>query len=584
MTRSLALIALLVPALVAGAGAPAAADAPTGAGTTAPSDSASPAVTPPVGHPRIPIRLDMGLSGRSTPGAANCGAWTRSPYYAWFDGMVRDGIVMREQDTWFADHVEGEDATFVIGAQPADSLFQLTLSLGEAAKERGPVSIFVNDLLVADSISTAAGEQRDITVTTGTVDGRISIRLQARSCRGFALCGLALTGPKPAWLGYIFPQPVPTVAVPPPEMLPNVTTDDARRLLRDAAEFLVKHHPIQGGFSYHGAWYQNAYPIRTLLAASQLLNEPRFAEPAIEALDRFVNRQGADGNWLSVYFGSAACDTFFRADSASSNLADIGTMTFCTAAAIPYVDEERGRKYLEAIRRYVDDFSLPLQFEDGAFPNGRWAGREYAHPYSVATATQTSTLASLYSATNERRYLEAAEKGARWLTNSTLEDGRIVMHPHDHDGEIVKEAVSFGDMFYIAEALILVRQRTGDEDLRKAIDTTIDRWLYGSEGLLINTRNGYWWDQQSGWGNSKMAGMLYVLATHPRIPTDPGLRTWLRRGVAWMSDLERGRIFGIMMHPSNTHGEYSLVATGFAGIGLAEVIARDALPVESADE
>jgi hypothetical protein len=36
-----------------------------------------------------------------------------------------------------------------------------------------------------------------------------------------------------------------------------------------------------------------------------------------------------------------------------------------------------------------------------------------------------------------------------------------------------------------------------------------------------------------------------------------------------------------MMHPSNLHGEYSLVATGFAGIGLAEIIQRNALPAET---
>ena len=117
-------------------------------------------------------------------------------------------------------------------------------------------------------------------------------------------------------------------------------------------------------------------------------------------------------------------DDIYSAIIASANLADIGTMTLCLAMAVPFVDETRAGQYLSAALQYADSIVLPSQLPSGAFPNRLWRGHYQTTPYSVATATQASSLALLHAVTGRIEYLKSAQRAGIWLADHVQEDGR----------------------------------------------------------------------------------------------------------------------------------------------------------------
>jgi hypothetical protein len=471
---------------------------------------------------------------------------------------------------------------FLVAVDPPGARYRLRLTLGDPYLPRGPVTVRVNDVVIADSVTTEAGTTTEIACETVAAGGRIAVRLSG-GCRGFVLAALALEGPENAALARLLPRfPSRRMAVPPAESLAAIDAAGLLALLRRSADFLLEHQPMTGGFSYHGAWYQNAYPIRTLFAASRILNDTTYSRPALETLDWFAAMQRPDGNWNSSYYGSEKCAaTNPNPHPPSANLADIGTMAGCLAVVAPFVDADRRQRYLAAAVRYAEKVSLPNQLPSGAFPNRLWDGRDTFHPYTVATATQVASLSALYDATGDPRFLEAAERGARWLARlSFLPDGRLTLHPHDRDTVLVRQATSFGDAFYVAEALIDAFHTTRDSELRAEIELALDRWLFGDLGLRSEAQHGYWWPPDDPWRDSKMGGVIYVLARHPRRNSDPAVSGWLAHALAWMNDPGACRLIGVMAHPADTLGDYALPATGFAGVGIAAAIDPDVLTPE----
>ena len=525
----------------------------------------------------LPVLIDMG-PGIYNPGSLVCLSQSDDSSFAWTAGQLRDVHRRGSHDPLLSDGVESEDAIFLVAVDPPEASYRLRLTFGDPYLPRGPVRVTVNDVVVADSVVTEANTTTEVACETVARKGRIAVRISA-GCRGFMLAALALEGPEGAVLARLLPTfPSRRMAVPPAESLQVLDEAGQRALLRRTADFLLENRPMTGGFSYHGAWYQNAYPIRTLIAASHILNDSAYAGPALETLDWFVGLQRTDGNWASIYYGSEKCGSKVHTNTPSANLADIGTMAGCLAVVAPFVDAPRRQRYLGAAITYAEKVSLPNQLPSGAFPNRQWDGRDTFHPYTVATATQVASLSALYDATGDPRFLEAAERGARWLARlSFMPDGRLTLHPHDRDTVLVRKATSFGDAFYVAEALLASFHTTRSPELRGEIELALDRWLFGDHGLRSEAENGYWWPPDDPWRDSKMGGMIYILARHPRLNTDPALSEWLTRGLAWMNDPGACRLIGVMAHPADTLGDYALPATGFAGVGIAAAIDPDML-------
>jgi hypothetical protein len=561
-------IVALVPALVGALLAP--------AGVLAQAPASGPRAR---AHLRqVPIVVDMGPVGRSTRNALRCRADTRDIGFSWSGGLVKDRARSNVPDPFFATFAESDDATFLVALEPADAGYTVELMLGDPETARGPVSIAINDIPLFSGITTAAGEKHVVTADVRPENGRLAIRLRTDDCRGFALSGLTIRGPANGRLGKLFGDTTSANSVPPAADIRLISEDEARQVLAQFADFLVDNRPHQGGFSYHGAWYQNAYAVRTLLAAARLLDDGRHGDverwrrPAVECLDAFVAQQGRDSNWFAGYNVRPACHTDDTADSSSANLADIGSMITTLAMAIPEVDKERRDLWIQALTDYFEQVSLPRQMPGGAFSNGRFAGTDYPHPYTVATASQASALAALYEATQDFRFLDPAQKAARWLAdNSFASDGNFLFRPHDQDQVVLKNATDFGNLFYVADALIQVRAVSADDSLCAAIDRAMDRWIFAANGLKSRASYGYWWTPHDAWGDSKMGGMLYVLAGyHNR--SRAGMVPWLRLALGWMADPDRRASIGITRNPASVRGDYALPATGYAGLGVAALL------------
>lgn len=517
--------------------------------------------------------FDFGLPGQPTPDAIALGELARNDGFAWTGGMVRQKTRAATSGPYLSDFMEGEDATFMVAVDPPEGEYRIVVTLGDTEQPRGPIDVIVNGVNIAPGVVTEAGKAMEIGSEVVPEDGRVSLRLRATGCKSFAAVGLAVYGPSGARLGHLYPRTITHSPVPPPDSLKTLGRGGSVRVLREYCDYLLEQQPSDGGFSYRGAWYQNAYPVRTLLAGGRLLKEPRYREAALACLDRFAAAQASTGGWISYYFGKAGCDLDAASDSNSANLADIGTMSLCLALAVPYCDAPRRERYLRAAVFYADSLVLPNQLDDGSFPNLKYEGRDFRHSYSVATATQAASLSALYAVTKDDRYLFAAERAGEWLANMFFEDGQVGFFPHDQNRQLVTGADAFGDLFYMVEGLTWVGHYSKNADTRRLLRQALDRYVWASQGIAARATHGYWWMPGNLWSASKTGGMLYVLIQYREMGCrDPRLRPWIARALAWLGDQRLSWRSGVLAHSAGPTGEHAIVATGFAGISVAAAI------------
>lgn len=525
--------------------------------------------------PALPLRFDFGSARRVAHGELASEAQARSWSYGWTAGMIRNQS--REgADPALSDFVEGFDADFVVGVDTPDSLYRITLVLGDTELARGPVEVLDGDRPIGRSAPTTTGAHDSLTVALKAAGPRLTIRLRATGCVPFALCRMRIDGPARARLGRLMaPGPARDLA-PPVDSLAPGDREAVRARLRHLCEFLLSQRPRDGGFSFTGAWYQNAFPVRALLAGGALLDEPAFIDSARVTLDRFAGAQLPTGDWYSTYFGPAECPQPVRADTMSSNLADVGTMALALAVGARD-DASRGGRWRAALVRYADAVVLPAQLADGAFPNGQWRGRDYRDPYTVATATQASFLYALAGLTGDSRYDEAADRAAAWLAASVLPDGRVRFQSHRHRAAEPIESTAFGDLYYVMEALTWSARRSRAAATGRLAREALDRYLFGPAGLASTRRNDCWWPDVPGgaWGASKAGGMVAVLAETNAAAPRPQLEQWIENARRWIGTPDLAERIGIAADPLRPGGEFSLAATGFAGLGLAAALEPD---------
>lgn len=535
---------------------------------------------------------------------------------AWVDGMVRLwNTVPPRGAIELGSGVEGHAATFLVTVPSDAATYRVILTLGHPSRAPGRVELLgggdfsgeyreiraaLPRRVLADT-TLAAGQFVDVSFDVAPASGRLAFRLRADQCRMFSAVSFAVYGPGNAPLpGHFDAVPAPlALATPPPDSLERLSKADIQKRLLLIANQLRRIAPADGGFSYEGSWYQNAYPLRTLMAVSRVgwlqTSSPDSTVRAV--LDAFTGTQRADGAFSARYFGPLACLANATPDSASMNLADVGTMltTVNLAAGLgglaghdrgaPLIDPARAARYVAASRRYADAVVLPNQMSDGSFPNLRFDGQNYAHSYSVATATQISNLATLSAVTDEPRYRAAALRAARWLAATIQPDGRVQFFPHDNPQPGVKEITEFGDTFYILEALTWAWTVAENEPDRVACHAALDAAVWGESGLYARRVNGVGWALRNRWSDSKLPGLLYVLCRYRAlggrgVPLD----AWINQLTDLFGDGRRMKSFGVLVDPTAPGGEYALSAAGFAGVGLAAALdAQLLVPLATGD-
>ena len=166
-------------------------------------------------------------------------------------------------------------------------------------------------------------------------------------------------------------------------------------------------------------------------------------------------------------------------------------------------------------------------------------------------------------------------------------EGRYRFKPHDQPAPKLVPFVRFGDLFYVLEGLVWVRQYTTDEALARSIDDGIEKYLWGAGGIAGSRVNAVFWRPLNDWEASKSGGLLFLLTEYHRrveqtigrdgsdirrLRNRDGTDLWIRDFQAWLANPVQAASYGIGMSPTSRQGSYAFAATGFAGIGLASVI------------
>lgn len=519
--------------------------------------------------------VDFGRPRAVASGATGIDDVHRVAWMAWSGGMVRFTARDRPRDPFLSDFAEGEDATLLVGATPGSS-YRLLLTLGDGRLDRGPLTVWVDGRPAASEVRSRAGEAVDLEIAVPAASDRIRIRLQALDCSAFALCGAAVYVPEGEVRGGLpdldFDDAPAGAGEAPPSGNPGVR---ARRVLRAYAEYLVRNRPVEGCFSCRGSWYESSFPVRTLLLAGTLLREPRYREAAFACLDRFVEEQGEDGSWSAKYFGKPDCGLArsMRDSSWARNLADVGCMALCLPLAASRADRSRRVAYLAAARRFADDVVLPNQLESGAFPNLGYQGVIHRHPYSVATGVQAANLSALYAVTGDARYLEAAERAARFLADD-IGVGTIRFRPHASSASRKEVPGQLGDLLYMLEGLIWV-EHYGSPPVRDVCRAALTRYFEHPRGLASWPDCRTWLGAGGEpWENSKRPGLLFLLVAYGTGPggDHPLVERW--REAMFQALESPGSVPGceVLSDPDGPQGTYAVAATGFAGLGIAGVI------------
>ncbi|HET9233483.1 MAG TPA: hypothetical protein VFP10_05030 [Candidatus Eisenbacteria bacterium] len=519
---------------------------------------------------RLRGRVDFGPEDRVEPGSEPGDALDWNPRAIWSRGMVRPGSRPDLGDAYLGDFVEGERANLDI-AVDSGTMYRVILTFGDAVSSRGPVRVQVGDRVLVDSLVTKPGEFTDVRFETRAFGCSMTILLDAAPCRSFALCGAA-------WYSEGAPPGSARTRNARPERdLPATRADGdsldrrAKRALGDAADYLLDAQPPEGGFSRNGAWYECAYPVRTLLAARRILDEPRYETAALECVDRFVEEQLPEGGWSAHFFGSAGCSLAqaTRMEYHSRNLADVGSMALALGLAAEAAKGERAARYLTLDRAYADNIVLKAQLSSGAFPNGRWEGKELLFPYSIATAVQATHLAQLYRLTEDKRYRDAALRAALFLAGSVQSDGSVRLYPHDKDETRLLPAESVGDLFYVVESLIHVLPLAVGADA-DSLAGALDRYFRGGSLAPLWSDPRTWLRKGDVWERSKRAGVLYLLLGYEEIrgPSED-LSKLVQAVFGALESPAFSQSIGVRADPQSPENRYSMAATGFAGIGFA---------------
>ncbi|NSW92372.1 MAG: hypothetical protein HPY74_17195 [Firmicutes bacterium] len=396
----------------------------------------------------------------------------------------------------------------------------------------------------------------------------------------------------------------------PSDILPSVYEveaegrDDPEAMLKEICRWLVANRTSDGflgditnyGETNEKYWYTTSYPIRTLLTAYYLFDESEYLDISVNILDKFVSEQLPEGAFTQVCRNQpisslSESDINYIKSRYWMNLADVGSMVAALASACYYVDTERKSKYMEAVNKYYEGWALRFQHQDGGFYNGWLAGKFARNVYSVSTATTSLGMAIYSKVSGNPKYMNIAEKAISFLIRDWNDNGQFLNWPFDGtypDKPHYQLTTYFGDGFYILEAIVAARL-SSNKDIRKNVYNALEKYFFGSEGLIKAKNGAAWYPLQDIWHNSKSAAIPLILIAFHEFSREFGIETdklkiiknELRMLRKFICTPKYARLLGVMVDdPDLPWGPHSLQswtgcsisATGFAGLALAEMI------------
>jgi hypothetical protein len=528
-----------------------------------------------------------------TPGYQIVSRVYRSPRFLWVS-RVREIEIDGEKDALLSGAISGEKGEFRVGLD--NGSYKLTLILSHKHRTFGPFTVFVQDEPAAKDIHTVPGEVKRLTLEARVRDGVLSLRFEAAPKKNFVINGLEIDGPKGARLHRLFTDAPPDVLPTRAEVMKR-GLDDPRRALKAYCEWLLSKRLPNGflgdqepfGTHVNYYWYTTAYPLRTLMAGYRIFGERRYLEAATGILDHLVEEQLPNGAFQQVYRAKPT-SRLTREEIHEiytkrwMNMADVGSIATALGVTARYVDEPRKSAYVKALRRYCEEFAAQFQRPNGGFTNGIESGVRQTNIYSVATGTEAAAFAALYASTGERRHLEVAERAANFLLDNWDASGLPIGYPHSPGKPVVPvvmEPDQYAETYYFHEGILFALAQSKDARLHQKARRVYSLYVEGPRGVLSTIGNRSWWPLEDARDNSKSAGLPLVLLYYRTTKKNPAVESFLAVARRFLATPACARSIGVMVddpdvpfggHSLQSWAGFSIAATGFAGLSVAEMI------------
>jgi len=516
-----------------------------------------------------------------------------SPRYLWVS-RVREIEIEGEKDALLSGAIVGEKGEFRVGLN--NGVYRLTLTFSHKSRAYGPFTIYVQGAPVAADVRVPPGEPKRMTVGTEVRDGTLTLRFEAAANASFIVNGLEIDGPKGAKLQRLFAE-APMDVLPDRADVLRRGTDDLKGTLKAYCEWLLSKRLANGflgdqeTYATHvnHYWYTTAYPLRTLLAAYHILGDRRYLDASIAILDRLIEEQLPNGAFQQVY--RAKPTIRLTNDELREiytkrwmNMADVGSIATALGVAARYVEEPRRSAYIGALRRYCEEYAEQFQKSNGGFTNGIESGVTQTNIYSVATGTEAAAFAALYASTRNPKHLEVAERAAHFLLDNWDRGGLPIGYPHSPGKPVVPtimEPYQYAETYYFHEGILFVLAHSKDAKLHEKAKRVYGWAVTGSHGMLSTIGDRSWWPLEDAWDNSKSAALPLVLLRYRTMAKNSDVDKFLAVARLFLCTPEFANMIGVMVndpdvpwggHSLQSWAGFSIAATGFAGLSVAEMI------------
>jgi len=517
----------------------------------------------------------------------------RSPRYLWVS-RVREIEIEGEKDALLSGAIAGEKGEFRAGLP--DGAYRLRLILSGGRRPYGPFTIFVQNEPVARDVKLTPGEVKRPCFNAAVRGGALSLRFEAAPGQSFAVNGLEIEGLPAAKLQPLFKDAPPDVLPTRAEVLQRGLSDPSSAL-RTYCEWLLTKRLANGFLGDQEAsathvnyyWYTSAYPLRTLLAGYRIFGERRYLEAAAAILDRLVEEQLPNGAFQQVYRAKPTSQLTKEEiqqiyATRWMNMADVGSIATALGVAARHMDEPRKSRYAGALRRYCEDFAVQFQKPEGGFTNGIENGVPQTNIYSVATGTEAAAFAALYASTHDPKHLRVAERATNFLLDHWNPSGLPTGYPHSPGKPVqpvLMEPYQYAETYYYHEGILFTLAQSKDPQLHRKARRVYGWVVKGPRGMLATIGPRAWWPLEDAWDNSKSAALPLVLLYYRTLERDPENERFLAVARRFLATPDYARRIGVMVddpdlpwggHSLQSWAGFSIAATGFGGLALAEMI------------
>lgn len=362
-----------------------------------------------------------------------------------------------------------------------------------------------------------------------------------------------------------------------------VFIDDAvagKTALRELCDHIVaekKDFPI----IFIGGYY-----MRTLVAASQILDEPRYLEAAIAYADFLLEKQSPRGYW-----GTGYGDIF---------LADTGSALGLFIVLSKHVSAERREKYQAAVARFVKAIEQDgLVNPSGAFgvgyratPQGEVTGI-MSEEYTISSVLSGGEIFTWYGRqTVDPHYQEVAYRALRWVISTMRDDGVIpyilpaIGADRTKMGTPKADAKLWDDMAYqvatyLGEGIISFDRHATWPAWKNEIRLAIRPHI---EFLLRSQNADGTWAKHDSYDQKRSPGVAnFLIWYYLHVERDERIPPAVRRFGRVLVDPAAGREFGLLHRGAvtnwttraNTVGKFvpNDIVTALSGRALVELLA-----------